>query len=205
MVWQKLASEYGWSSLKNNQDLWYQGAFTQLTALTQGKQSLLSLPEMYLMLDDAVIEQNKASLASWRSIWYAVNLLQFAPQFNGVALSGLKQGDFDGLVEQTKAKAGTSEQKAQQQAWLDALELMHPDYQSVGAQLAQAGLPVPELGYEFQDGTAAVVAEVELAWPELKVALYIEECPSIPDWQFFSLAAEDCVEQVMAVLSQEES
>lgn len=273
-IWQKLMSEYGWSSIKKNQDLWYQGAFAQLAtwlaqpgatqqqwqqaalywclrhglaglnkplqtklqqqmkahalleelieqvrqeqwfslvavvpqaAMAQGKEALLSLPEMYLMLNDAVIEQKKTSLAPWRSIWYAVNLFQFAPQFNGVALSGLKQGEFDGLVEQSKVRASTPEQGAQQQAWLDTLELMHPDYQSVGAQLAQAGLPVPELGHEFQDDTAAVVAEVELAWPDLKVALYIKECPNIPDWQFFSLSAEDCVEQVMAVLAQEES
>lgn len=273
-IWQKLMSEYGWSSIKKNQDLWYQGAFAQLAtwltqpgatqqqwqqaalywclrhglaglnkslqvqlqqqmkahvlleelvgqarqehwfslaavvpqaALVQGKEALLSLPEMYLMLNDTVIEQNKASLELWRSLWYAVNLLQFSPQFNGVALSGLRRGDFDGLVEQKKVRANTVEQGELQQAWRDALELMHPDYLHVGQQLAQAGLPAPEVGYEFQDGAAAVVAEVELAWPDLKVALYIEESPSVPDWHFISLSAEDCVEQVVAVLAHEES
>ena len=40
---------------------------------------------------------------------------------------------------------------------------------------AKQGLPLPEVGYELQDGNGRFCARAELAWPERKVAAVLPE------------------------------
>lgn len=194
-------------SQQSHQKEWFSLlAIVPSDAMRGSKEALLELPEMYLAIDDTVIENTKTSLATWRSIWYAINLLQFAPQFNAVALSGLRQGDYDALLEQSQKRPVEESTAIHQQAWVEAVELMHPDYSEIGLQLAQAGIVAPEVGYEIKDGSDAVIAEAELAWPEQQIALFIEkELPfveTMSDWQFLSLTMTDCVSQVIELFAQ---
>jgi len=44
------------------------------------------------------------------------------------------------------------------------------------------GFGVPVIGYEFINAKGLVIAEVEVAWPEQRIAMYVAEAPMIDDW-----------------------
>ncbi|RAL21424.1 DEAD/DEAH box helicase [Thermoflavimicrobium daqui] len=50
------------------------------------------------------------------------------------------------------------------------LELIHPSYQKVVEHMTKAGIPRPEVGYEFEEN-GEIIGEAELVWPESKICL----------------------------------
>ena len=65
--------------------------------------------------------------------------------------------------------------------------------------LAENKLPIPIVGYEIENENGMVIAEVELAWVELGIALVLADAPQIKDWEIFSLENIDslieCIKQ----------
>ncbi|SFJ58715.1 hypothetical protein [Thermoflavimicrobium dichotomicum] len=54
------------------------------------------------------------------------------------------------------------------------IELVHPAYQDICIQLVKSGVPLPQIGYEFeQDGR--VLGQAELAWPKQKICVLTQE------------------------------
>lgn len=55
----------------------------------------------------------------------------------------------------------------------------------------QGGRAVPEIGYEVVNSQGAVVAELEIAWPEEKKGIYIDaeaaQNAKSQGWQIYSL------------------
>lgn len=50
------------------------------------------------------------------------------------------------------------------------IELIHPSYQEVVWQMVSAGVPRPEVGYEWMENDE-IIAEAELVWPEQKICV----------------------------------
>ncbi|TBV05087.1 DEAD/DEAH box helicase [Phytopseudomonas dryadis] len=59
--------------------------------------------------------------------------------------------------------------------WQTALELASPDVQAWLLALAHAGAPLPEVGFELIDERGRVLAEAELAWVSLKIAVLLTD------------------------------
>ena len=55
--------------------------------------------------------------------------------------------------------------------WTEAVRLADSGVRGILRDLAQFGLPVPEIGYEFADERGTVIAEAEAIWLEARVAL----------------------------------
>jgi len=60
-------------------------------------------------------------------------------------------------------------------AWDEVIEIADPAVEGVGLLCQKKGIPVPEVGYELQDREGRVVGEVELAWPDRRVAVVISD------------------------------
>ncbi len=58
-------------------------------------------------------------------------------------------------------------------AWDEVIEIADPAVEGVVLLCRKKGIPVPEVGYELQDRGREVVGEVELAWPDRRVAVVL--------------------------------
>ncbi|WP_018801986.1 DEAD/DEAH box helicase [Salinispora arenicola] len=82
--------------------------------------------------------------------------------------------------------------------WLDAIDLASPLVQRLLTTLAEAGIPLPEIGYELGDDAWPV----ELAWPGKRVCVVIDEDPARDDayanagWQLHHTGGEARLEPV---------
>lgn len=103
----------------------------------------------------------------WRHLWQCLNLLLplrhlWAGHDEMAGLPGLQASPALRLAEQTFDSH-----------WQTVLELASPDMQAWLLALAHAGTPVPEVGFELIDERGRVLAEAELAWPSLKIAVLL--------------------------------
>ncbi len=58
-------------------------------------------------------------------------------------------------------------------AWDEVLEIVDPAMEGVVRLCQSWGLPVPEVGYEMDGEDGAVLGEVELAWPDRRLAVVL--------------------------------
>jgi len=59
--------------------------------------------------------------------------------------------------------------------WEDIFELIDPPYEGLVRLYQKNNVIKPEVGYEITDDRGRVVAEVELAWPDNKFAIAIDD------------------------------
>jgi DEAD/DEAH box helicase domain-containing protein len=105
----------------------------------------------------------------WRHLWQCLNLL--------LPLRHLWAGH-DEMAGLSSFQASPALRQAEQtfdSHWQTALELASPDVQAWLLALAHAGTPLPEVGFELIDGHGRVLAEAELAWVSLKIAVLLAD------------------------------
>ncbi len=105
----------------------------------------------------------------WQQLWQVMNLLlPLRHLWLGTAdMPGLPALQ-DGPVLKT-GLGGVSE------AWQEAMEIAAQEVQVWCLVLAKAGVAEPEPGYELLDGKGRVVAEAEIAWPSVQVAIFLPD------------------------------
>ncbi|MCK8601856.1 DEAD/DEAH box helicase [Desulfoferrobacter suflitae] len=106
--------------------------------------------------------------AAWNGYLRLYNLMQFLPN----ALFATQEGKASGypyhLPLKTVAPAAEPTLKAE---WGEIKELVESDLHELIGLLAKHDLPIPEVGFELAGGTGEIIAESELAWPNLNIAL----------------------------------
>ena len=104
----------------------------------------------------------------WRT-WLALfNTFQALPGFLMATERGLEMGDYGGLAPAVVAAPAEGPAATLGGAWASAFESAVEDV-SVGLRrLADAGVDIPEIGYEYADDQGVVIAEAELAWPRVE-------------------------------------
>ncbi|QKK03609.1 MAG: DEAD/DEAH box helicase [Pseudomonadota bacterium] len=119
------------------------------------------------MLDDRSAAMDERFEAAWAGFWGASNLLQFLDHFSLLSADGVDRGLYTAPMGLGLAERPVSS------AWSDLAELSLLPGDEIEA-LERAGFPVPESGLEIRDASGAVIAELELAWPDQKVAVVLE-------------------------------
>lgn len=159
-------------------------------------------------LDRPVLAPGRGIFRTWWRAWLrALNFLQFTPRVEFVSCSGLRDGLYGGLLGETLER-GIRPQTGPQDHELEALvELVAPEVRPLVVRLRQMRLALPEAGYELTDGSGRIVATAELAWPESRVAVLVEQ--DLPGRGEFArqgwttLTAADCeagIETLVAAL-----
>ncbi|MNM71689.1 hypothetical protein D3C81_833600 [compost metagenome] len=78
--------------------------------------------------------------------------------------------------------------------WNGVMELADLAFHGALLHARQKGFGMPLIGYQLLDNTGAVVADVEVAWPNQRIAIYVSETPQIPNWTL--LNPVEFIEQV---------
>lgn len=103
----------------------------------------------------------------WQQLWRLLNLL--------LPLRHLWAGcaDMPGLA--TLLNSPLLQQSQVTADWLEALEIVATELSSWCQALAAMGVNAPIAGFELLDDKQCVLAEAELAWPALKVAIFLPD------------------------------
>ncbi len=119
------------------------------------------------MLDDLDAALDDRFQSAWAGFWGASNLLQFLDRFSLISADGVERGLY------TAPMGLGVQERSLPSAWSELAELSLFAADEIEA-LERAGLPVPESGVEINDDSGAVIAEMELAWPDRQVAVVLE-------------------------------
>ena len=127
-----------------------------------------------VLLDAAAATDEETLHLAWRRWLQIYNAMQFLPGMLLTTTEGLEASDYDSLNLITAGETATAEpgdHAAQHQAWLETLEQALEELRSGLTQLAHAGAVIPEIGLELVDEKGVVIADAELAWPTVKLAV----------------------------------
>lgn len=111
----------------------------------------------------------------WNGFWHFVNALQFNPEFSFVTAIGLEKKIYMKLDEHVTVVADVTEHIVTNSEWDNVLEDLFDDpAKKMAMTLKEANAPIPdEIGYELVDNNE-VIAEIEMAWIESKIAYLTE-------------------------------
>ncbi|MBI4917346.1 MAG: DEAD/DEAH box helicase [Acidobacteria bacterium] len=108
----------------------------------------------------------------WAGYLRLANLMQFLPRAVFITQMGLDQGRMGGLPPLTLESWAPP---AEPDPWALIREVVDPDRHGVLAELASVGWPLPvDPPYELVEAEETI-AEAELAWPDLKIAVLDEQ------------------------------
>ena len=164
---------------------WIPGpATTQLTILAGVAPSDLqkhktnAVVTVCALLNDVKEERTENYEAEWNGFWRFFNMMQFLPSFAAVSTEGMRNlvyGEIPVMEDEDSVPAAQS--RVSDQGWAEILEqIFDDDAKACASELMRLGVSPPSVvGYELLDSGGAVVAESELAWENMKIALLLPE------------------------------
>lgn len=131
---------------------------------------------VFAIFDDKTNPSNEKFEMEWNGFWHFVNVLQFNPEFAFVTSIGLEKMIYMKLDEPVSTVADTPVQTTVNSEWDNVLEeLFDNAAKNMALALKEINAPIPdEIGYELVDEDE-IVAEIELAWIEKKIAYLTED------------------------------
>lgn len=142
-------------------------------AFGRGAVDISLTPGLIILSDGATVEQ-KAQHERWRR-WIALfNTFQTLPGFILATDRGLEMSDYSDLAPIIVGKSADGPAVALGGAWTSVLQNVVEDVTVGLRRLADAGVEIPEVGYEYADSAGVVIAEAELAWPRSKVCVLLD-------------------------------
>ena len=114
------------------------------------------------------VREKKEFESIWNGYLRLLNLFQFIPYGLFCTQEGMR-----GPAYEVPAIVGDSAEI--NSGWEEVRELIDSAFRELVDKFVEKGLPVPEVGYELTNDSGEVIAEVELAWPERKVAIVLPE------------------------------
>jgi DEAD/DEAH box helicase domain-containing protein len=130
--------------------------------------SLRRLRVWLRLRDDRAVGAGAPWKSAWREFLRVSNVLQFLPEVAFMTSTGLQEGLYGSLFDADMDDA--------RQPSNAALELLLADVLDAGARAIviaadQAGVELPEAGFEIADDQGEIVAVAELAWPDERVCV----------------------------------
>jgi DEAD/DEAH box helicase domain-containing protein len=154
------------------------GIDPQVTLMVSVAAAALKAPDpddafLACVLDDDFTRTATEAERVWNGFLRLHNLFQFLRYANFATRRQVDAGGFvaapagsDGLPASLEAQVG---------GWEQILSLVAGELRSFATRLGERGDPLPILGFELTDELGAVIAEAELGWPELRIALLRED------------------------------
>ena len=131
---------------------------------------------VFAVFDDKTDPSNDKLEMEWNGFWHFVNVLQFNPEFSFVTKKGLENMIYMKLDEPVTHVSCTAASASADSEWDGILEELFDEMaKKMAMVLKDANAPVPdEIGYELFDNDE-VIAEIEMAWLDSKIAYLTEE------------------------------
>jgi DEAD/DEAH box helicase domain-containing protein len=110
----------------------------------------------------------------WRK-WLALfNTFQVLPGFLLVTEQGLEMDDYGGIAPAFAGVLAQGPSASLGAAWASAFQIAADGVTAGLRRVADAGVDMPEIGYEYADNQGVVIAEAELAWPRFKLCVLLD-------------------------------
>ncbi len=119
----------------------------------------------------------EAFKAAWQGFHRLYNVLQFLPAVELATSQGAAAAMYEGIPWRYAKAAVAGEQEEPAAAvpgepeLAELIELVAPGVAPHLRRLVQAGVALPEVGFELADADGTVIAEAELAWPVQRIAV----------------------------------
>ena len=141
-------------------------------------------------LNDAAQSEQQVYRREWNGVLRLFNLLQFLPNAWWTTTLGASRNAYPDLsIREPSPEPPFSEE------WKEAMSLAAPELHTLMRNLAEKGVPPPEVGHELTSETGEVVAEAELAWETKRVAILLPGQEALPfetaEWRVFPPDATD--------------
>lgn len=117
------------------------------------------------------IESNEAQ-QSWQKLLQFLNVGQFLPNFLAATKHELLQGGYVNLEWRTEVVYDVDEFLSE--GWQNVVSQATEEIQEWVTILQAANAPLPEVGFELESADGEIVAEAELAWPNLSVGVLLD-------------------------------
>jgi DEAD/DEAH box helicase domain-containing protein len=108
---------------------------------------------------------------SWQKFLQFLNVGQFLPSFLAVTKHELLQGGYVNLEWVSGTVCGTGD--FSDDGWRRVASQAAEDVHEWLTVLKNSNVPLPEVGFELESLEGEIVAEAELAWPDLSVAVIL--------------------------------
>ena len=142
---------------------------TDKAAVNQGDADQMRLA--CCLFNNVENREDKAFEAFWNGYLRLYNLYQFLPGAMFTTSDDFESEIYGkGSSEKRKDRSEDLSQ-SDEEVWKELRDLADPVLGDFLDKLESKNVPLPEAGYELADETGEVVAEAELGWPELKVAI----------------------------------
>ncbi len=158
-----------------------QSHFTALAGITQEDLKEKKPVTVCALLQDEEGRRTAKYEQEWNGFWRFFNVMQFGEKFMAVSSVGLAEEKYLALpVPSADTEMDTPLIEATVgNGWQAIREILFDEEsKSFSALAASAGIPAPEedhVGYEVEGKNGAVIATIELAWPEKKIGFMTEE------------------------------
>jgi DEAD/DEAH box helicase domain-containing protein len=127
----------------------------------------------------------------WNGFLHLYNVMQFLPEAWFLTSQGIQDDEYTALHEVSLCDdLGKDEPQKVDAEFNELLECFDADIHPFFDLLRQAGLPMPD-SYEMGNSIGAVIAEAELAWPDRRIAMLLDEQHEFEavfkqqDWKIF--------------------
>ena len=165
---------YGsWLPRKSNNHLTIYSGIVAAALQSEGDATVCAV------LEDEKNNRTEKYEQEWNGFWRFFNMLQFSNVFMAVSSTGINNMDYLSLpvhVHEVEDMAASSSVAISE--WDAIIEIIDDDAKAFVDLLKDTGIPVPDednIGYDVAGTNGAVIATVEIAWPDRKIAFLTEE------------------------------
>ena len=123
--------------------------------------------------DDGRDRERDGYQCAWNGALRLFNLLQFLPNAWFTTARAVDQDRYPRF--RSFSEAHEAADPVSEGEWGEAFEFADPSFRELLSALRDAGVPAPEVGYELASEAGSVIAMAELAWPDSKMACFLEE------------------------------
>ena len=135
-------------------------------------------PAVCAVLKDEKENRSDRYEHEWNGFFHFSNVMQFAKDYIAVSSSGLEQVTYLNLPAFAQAPV-VSTDTVSDDGWAAILELLFDNDAKAFAEAARdEGIPAASednIGYEVEGSDGAIIATVEIAWPDLKIGFLTRE------------------------------
>ncbi len=125
--------------------------------------------------DDPAAQQHGDFVSIWTGFLRLYNLFQFLPNVFFVTKTGLAEQIYDAITAEGDPHLDEHLRQADEGAWREVQEETDPELHPLLWTLLGQGWTPPEVPpFEFTDEVGTTIAEAELGWPELRIAVLDE-------------------------------
>ena len=123
--------------------------------------------------DENVNRERDTYQPAWNGVLRLFNLLQFLPNAWFTTTRAVAEDRYPRFRSTSEAAEPVA--PVPDGEWGEAFELADTCFHELLGTLREAGVPVPEVGYELASEAGRVIAQTELAWPDSKLACFLGE------------------------------